>query len=164
MKRLVYLTIILLIAGCESKNCREWYSRVILTPVSSVNNGSERIGDYYTTDYFDNEINLHATLISSADGYEECKSKTRIHEVVTDSIILRCGNDMVIGEDTLKAFSNLIQYFSISLRKGNILFNYNSMDYSFPEFESVETTFHIELKLSDSKVLKDSCLVRIGTK
>jgi hypothetical protein len=132
-----------------------------LTPVTSNNNGNEMIANWYTTDFLNKELNFLVTFYHSADGYEECKSKTMIHEIINDSTFIRCGNYMVINNDTLNAFENLSGYFNMTDKKGLKLFEYKGQEYDFPIFERLENTFYIELILSDNKIIKDSCVVKI---
>jgi hypothetical protein len=161
MKHFRYLILIFIFLGCQTKDCKEWYSGFRLTPVSYYNTGNEKIGDYYKTDFFDKELNFNVMHFYAADGYEECKTKIMIHEIINDSTFICCGNYLVIGTDTVKAFKNLSKYFQLSETKGSRLFKYNGQDYDFPIFERSENTFYVEFLLSDNKVLKDSCVVKI---
>jgi hypothetical protein len=161
MKQLKYLILLVVIFSCQTKDCTEWYSRLKLTPVTSIDNGNEKIGNWYVTDFLNNELNFEVTFYFSADGYEECKTKTMIHEIMRDSTFIRCGNDMVIGNDTLKAYESLTKYFRISETTGHRLFEYDGQEYGFPIFERLENTFYVDFILSDNKVLKDSCVVKI---
>ena len=161
MKHFKYLILIFVFFGCQTKDCKEWYSGVRLTPVTINNNGNEKIGDFYKTDFSEKELIFEVTLTYSADGYEECKTKTMIHEIKNDSTFISCGNDMVIVNDTLKAYENLSKYFRQSETKGHRLFEYNAQEFNFPIFEQLENTFYIEFILTDNKVLKDSCVLKI---
>lgn len=153
---------LLALIGCQTKECTEWYSGIKLTPVTSINNGNEMIENWYVADFLENELNLEVTFYSSADGYEECKSKTRIHDVVRDSIFINCDNYLIIGNDTVSSYSSLTKYFNLNETKGHYLFEYSDRNYNFPTFEYPENTFYIEVLLSDNQILIDSCVVKIN--
>jgi hypothetical protein len=161
MKRISWILITIILTGCQTKDCTEWYSGLKLTPVTIENNGNERIGDWYVTDFFENELNFETTFYFSADGYEECKSKTMIHEIIKDSIHISCDRFMVIDNDTLFGYSNLKDYFDITESSGHMLLSYKKQEFNFPLFEQQENTFNLEVTLSDNKILKDSCIVKI---
>lgn len=161
MRNIGIILITIILAGCQTKDCTEWYSGLKLKPVTMENNANERIGNWYVTDFFENELNFETTFYYSADGYEECKSKTMIHEIDNDSIHISSDRFMVVENDTLLSYSNLKDYFDITKTSGHILFRYKKQEFNFPLFEQQENTFNIEITLSDNKILKDSCIVKI---
>lgn len=159
MKHLKYILFIFLITGCQTKDCKQWYTDVDLEPVTMINNGNEMIFNWYTTDFFNHEYNFALRLYYSRDGYEVCKSVTNINEIVEDSIFLSCSNFMVINNDTINAHENLSSYFTKSSTNGYLL-KYKTEN-GTPIFEKSENTFYINLLLSDHQVFKDSCVVKI---
>ncbi len=161
MKYFKYIILIFMIYSCQTKDCKQWYTDLDLTPVTATNNGNEMIGNWYSTHFFNHEYNFAARLYYTRDGYEECKSVTEINKVVEDSIFLCCDNDIVIHNDTIKALENLSSYFKHSLTNGHLLLEYKNVENGIPSFERSENTFYIEVLLSDYKVIKDSCVVKI---
>jgi len=163
MKYLKYIFLISIIYSCQSKDCSKWYTGIKLAPVTSVNNGNEMIGDWYTTYFLNNELNLATTLYYSKDGYGfgVCETITWIHEIIEDSIFISCGNYLIINNDTIKAHENLKKYFKQLETDGRLLYEYNKQENGFPRFEQSENTFYIEVLLTDNTVLKDSCVVKI---
>jgi hypothetical protein len=161
MKYFKNLILIFVFFGCQTKDCKEWYSSYRLTPVTMIYNGNDKIGDYYKTYFIDKELIFDATLIYSVDGYEECKTKTMIHEIFNDSTTICCGNRLIIGNDTLEAYTNLIRYFDLLEKKGRRLLKYKVQEFDFPLFEHLENTFYLKFLLSDNQILKDSCVVKI---
>ncbi len=161
MKQTVWFLMILIFVSCQTKDCTKWYSGIKFTPVTITDNGNEQIGNWYVTDFLKNELNFETTFYFSADGFEECKSKTMIHKIIKDLIYIGCDNFIIIDKDTIEKHSNLKNYFEITETSGHMLFNYKKAEFDFPLFEQNENTFNIEIFLSDNKVLKDSCIVKI---
>ncbi len=162
MKRVISFLILVTLLGCQTKDCTEWYSGLRFNPVTLTDNGNENIGDWYITDFLDKELNFETTFYFSADGYEECKSQTMIHEIINDSIHISCDRFMIIDNDTLLSYSNLKNYFDITETPGHMLFSYKKKEFSFPLFEQPENTFNIKITLSDNKIIEDSCIVKIS--
>lgn len=161
MKKIFLVLAILILSGCLTDECSQWYSYATITPVTSINNGNRMIEGWYATDFLKDELNFEISFIYSADGYETCKSTTMIHEVVKDSIYLSCENAIYIGNEVLKENTNLIKYFDIAEKRGHMLFKFNKHVFRFPVFEQEENTFHVKFLLSDNKILRDSCIVKI---
>lgn len=161
MKRIAWILLLVAFTGCQTEDCTEWYAGLKVSPVTLENNGNERIGDWYITDFLENELNFETTFHFSADGYEVCRSKIRIHELETDSTNISCQSNVVIENDTVQQLTNLINYFDLIETSGHMLFTYKSKEYDFPHFEQQETIFYFKFTLSDNQILKDSCVVKI---
>lgn len=145
---------------CSCEDCNEWYSHFRLYSVSQVKNTNESFDGWYQTDFFNDDFALLALFIYSADGYENCKSKTMIHSIVNDSTIIYCNSSLVVGNDTLTPKTNLNYLFELIEKKGHNIYRYDNSRYSFPKFDKSTNTFTLILKLNDNKVFTDSCVVR----
>lgn len=160
-KRILTILSLLIIWGC-TKDCKQWYSRIELHPVTKKPQpNSEVIEGWNKTDSFENELNFLVNFIYSADGYEGCKTKTMIHEIVKDSTLIFSSSLVVIGSDTIPPKSNLYDYFNLKEGNGHYILEYDKAKYPFPKFEMPANKFFVELLLTDSKTLIDSALVTI---
>jgi hypothetical protein len=156
------LFICLMFLGC-TKDCNEWYAGVTLRGVSKNPNNNQSINDWYETDYLVNELSFWIVYPYSSDGYEGCKSKTRIHELERSAIKIFCSGRVVIGTDTLSSNTNLFEYFSLlTQRECNDIMQYNSTAYPFPKFETSINNFKIEVPLSDGKVLQGTKIISVN--
>lgn len=160
-KRIIPILYLLIIWGC-TKDCNQWYSRIELHPVTKKpQSNSEVIEGWNKTDNFEKELNFLINFIYSADGYEGCKSKTMIHEIVKDSTLIFSSSEVVIGGDTVPSKSNLYDYFILKEFNGHYILEYNKARYPFPTFEMPFNKFFVELLLTDSKTLIDSAVVTV---
>ena len=117
-------------------------------------NNNRNINGWYETDYLINELNFWIVHSYSADGYEGCKSKTRIHELKKSETKITCSGRLIIGNDTLISNTNLYSYFDlIGQGEGNDILQYNSTTNPFPKFESPINNFKIEIPLTDGKII-----------
>lgn len=161
MKKYLIILFVLCLLGCGRKQCKSWYSYFHLYPVTKSITNNEKFGDWYQTDFFNQELNFYIQYISSQDGYEECKSVTMIHEILNDSTKIYCSNDVIINQDTIKSNVNLKKYFITIDPKGSTLFSYDKLNYNFPLFTKSYNTFKLQIKLSDNTIMTDSCIVKI---
>ncbi len=166
MKRIFLLISILAVllgsTGC-TKECKEWYSSVNFKSVSKTPNNNNNYNGWYEIDYLVNELNFYARYINSADGYEECKTKERIHEPLKADIKIYCSGTMIIGNDTLPPNTNLFGYFNFYEKfEGPDVFEYNKATHPFPKFKSVLNNFKIEIPMSDGQVLVGTQVVSVN--
>ena len=159
MRKIVILFLIF-IYSCGTKDCKEWYSYIYVNSVTLKKTNHERIGDWYKTDFCNNELNLLVVYIYSADGYEECKSKIMIHSIVFDSTLIYCSSDLIIGSENVKINDNLLKYFKQIDYKGYTVFKYDTSQYRFPSFKDSTNMFKIFIKFTDNQVLSDSCIIK----
>lgn len=164
-KQLLYLSLIILVISHISctKKCKEWYSMVEFISLSKTPNNNNNYNGFYESDYLVNELNFYAKYIFSADGYEECKTKDRIHEPVKSDIKIYCSGAMIIGNDTLPPNTNLYSYFIFyEKHEGPDVFEYNKTAHPFPKFETALNNFKIEVPMSDGQVLMGTQLVSVN--
>lgn len=160
--RIVSVLILLTICSC-TKECKEWYSGVDLRGVTKNSNSNREINGWYETEYLGNELNFWIVYAYSSDGYEECKSKTRIHELIKSDTKITCSGRLIIGNDTLISNTNLYNYFKlIGLGEGNDILQYNSTTYPFPKFETPTNNFKVEIPLTDGKTISGTKLISVN--
>lgn len=161
MRKYLVFTLLFL-CTCRDKECKEWYTNIKLYSVTQTQTNGENWDEWYQTDFCKQELNLLANFYGSAEKIEGCKSRTRIHSVVNESTAIFCNNSLIIGNDTIPARSNIYYLFNISEHTGYYVYAYNKASYDFPKFESSVNTFILSIKLSDDKILTDSCLIKFN--
>ncbi len=157
---LIISLILIFMCSCGTKDCTEWYSHIELTSVTKDKTNHEKIGKFYKTDFNKNELIFLVKYIYSADGYEECRSKSMIHSILKDSTIIYCSNSVIIGKDTIQPYENLYKYFTLSDYTGYSVYEFDTSSNQFPKFKDSSNMFKLILRLSDNRMLVDSCIIR----
>lgn len=165
MKRIFRITpfilLIVLTLGCQ--DCKEWYTSLELKGATKDESTNEQLEGWFETIDLNNELNFWVAYYYTADGFERCKSSSKIHTLEKDKMELVCTDIMIVGEDTVPAYTNIISYFDLALElKGNDFYTFDTINYELPRFTSRVNLFKMTVPLSDGDLLSGSVFLSVN--
>jgi hypothetical protein len=162
--RFMFSTLLVIVFISCNQNCARTIYGLDFYGISKIKNDSLLFDDWYKTDSFSNDLSLYIELEVFGGG-EFCNYYME-NKVIEDSIQIYCNHGFIANNDSIRAYSDLINFLKITKREHETYLDVgyfvdlNKTNNQFL-FEKQDYTFWVDAKTTDGLVLSDSCIIEM---